>query len=286
MARRSKQQSSAIDEVFGFLRAAPVWAGPIVAVLVYAACRWAFPWILSTTTSESEFAKGVAQPISMFLFRFAPFAGAGVILIWLAAEFTKWTDRRRFEQQSGLSSINDLSWREFESLLVEAFQRQGFVVEHTGQDGADGGIDIRLSKAGAITLVQCKHWKRQQVGVQVVRELLGVVTSEGAQSGIVVTSGQFTAEATDFAAKNPIRLIDGRELVQMISEVQQSGGIERQRAEEAVTSAQGAGSDGPTCPKCGAALVRQTAKRGARAGSRFFGCSRYPGCRYTRDITA
>ena len=36
------------------------------------------------------------------------------------------------------------------------------------------------------------------------------------------------------------------------------------------------------CPKCGAALVLRTAKRGANAGKEFYGCSNYPKCRYTK----
>ncbi|MCC6910198.1 MAG: restriction endonuclease [Phycisphaerales bacterium] len=119
------------------------------------------------------------------------------------------------------------------------------------------------------------------MGVQIVRESLGVVTSEGAQSGIVVTSGQFTAEATDSAAKNPIRLIDGRELVQMISDVQASGRIETERIEEDSESAR---ASAPICPQCGAVLIPRTAKRGVRAGSKFLGCSTFPNCNYTRDI--
>ncbi len=39
---------------------------------------------------------------------------------------------------------------------------------------------------------------------------------------------------------------------------------------------------GDACPKCGAALIRRTACRGANAGRSFFGCSGYPKCRYTR----
>jgi restriction system protein len=41
-----------------------------------------------------------------------------------------------------------------------------------------------------------------------------------------------------------------------------------------------------TCPHCGSALVVRRASRGARAGSNFWGCSSYPKCRYTEDITA
>lgn len=39
---------------------------------------------------------------------------------------------------------------------------------------------------------------------------------------------------------------------------------------------------GDTCPKCGAALLLRTARRGANTGGSFFGCSGYPKCRYTR----
>lgn len=38
------------------------------------------------------------------------------------------------------------------------------------------------------------------------------------------------------------------------------------------------------CPRCGAPLVVRTAKKGPNAGSQFLGCSRYPDCRYTKNI--
>ena len=38
------------------------------------------------------------------------------------------------------------------------------------------------------------------------------------------------------------------------------------------------------CPRCGAVLVERIAKSGPNAGSKFLGCSRYPECRYTRNI--
>jgi four helix bundle suffix protein len=34
----------------------------------------------------------------------------------------------------------------------------------------------------------------------------------------------------------------------------------------------------PTCPKCGGEMVRRTARKGARAGSPFWGCPNYPDC--------
>ena len=35
----------------------------------------------------------------------------------------------------------------------------------------------------------------------------------------------------------------------------------------------------PNCPKCGRPMVRRTARRGANAGSEFWGCSEFPRCR-------
>lgn len=40
----------------------------------------------------------------------------------------------------------------------------------------------------------------------------------------------------------------------------------------------------PTCPRCGARMVRRTARRGRNAGRQFWGCSRYPSCKGTHNI--
>lgn len=37
------------------------------------------------------------------------------------------------------------------------------------------------------------------------------------------------------------------------------------------------------CPLCGSPLVLRTARNGPTAGSRFWGCSRFPSCRYTKS---
>ncbi|WP_256598326.1 topoisomerase DNA-binding C4 zinc finger domain-containing protein [Nitrosospira sp. Nsp11] len=39
----------------------------------------------------------------------------------------------------------------------------------------------------------------------------------------------------------------------------------------------------PSCPQCGSPMQRRTARRGFRTGTQFWGCSRYPTCRGTRN---
>jgi hypothetical protein len=43
--------------------------------------------------------------------------------------------------------------------------------------------------------------------------------------------------------------------------------------------------DGTACPLCGFPLLRRRAYRGKNRGGHFMGCSRYPQCKGTRDLT-
>jgi len=42
----------------------------------------------------------------------------------------------------------------------------------------------------------------------------------------------------------------------------------------------------PGCPKCGEGMMLRTARKGANAGSQFWGCIKYPKCKGTKDFTS
>lgn len=44
-------------------------------------------------------------------------------------------------------------------------------------------------------------------------------------------------------------------------------------------------SEEKTCPQCGKQLVIRIARRGPGAGKQFWGCSGFPDCKYTEQIT-
>lgn len=114
--------------------------------------------------------------------------------------------RLAFASAKDIESIRAMSWQEFETLIAETYRRQGFTVEETGGGGADGGIDLILRGKGHKAIVQCKHWRQRQVGVKVVREMVGVMTHEKADRVVIVTSGTYTQESLDFAKGKPILL--------------------------------------------------------------------------------
>ncbi len=172
---------------------------------------------------------------------------------------------------------------------TEGFRFQGYQVAETGGGGADGGVDLVLTRPGTNGgekfLVQCKQWRAFKVGVDVVRELYGVMAARGATGGFVVTSGRFTADAISFASGRNVTLVDGPQLHGLLRQARAE--IERAPVRPAAAPAvppSVARMQASSCPLCSKPMARRSAKRGANAGGEFWGCAGYPACRGTRPI--
>lgn len=187
----------------------------------------------------------------------------------------------------GTRQMSDISWQDFELLISQHFRTQGFNVKETSP-GPDGGVDLVLHKDAAKYLVQCKHYKAYKVGVKPVRELLGVMASEGAAGGYVITSGQFTKDAVAFAKNNRIQLFDGSMLQKILratpKHVYRAKPSTQQRAASEAVDPNSQQNETKMCQRCGAPMVERIAKKGNRVGQKFWGCSRYPNCRNTAPI--
>jgi len=104
-----------------------------------------------------------------------------------------------------------LTPRKFEYLVAELLTRSGYSVEVTSTT-RDGGKDvIARMKTPAIEFtlyVECKKYEPgRNVGVEVVRQLFGVVQSDRVSGGLIVTTSGFTKGAYDYRNNIP-RLID------------------------------------------------------------------------------
>lgn len=190
----------------------------------------------------------------------------------LIGQIKLWRERRIYNRQKSVNTVRSLSWSDFERFIVEAFRRQGFRANRTG-DGADGGIDVVLEKDGNTSIVQCKQWKNSRVGVKQIRELAGVVSAKKAARGIFVCSGDYTNEAKQFAAESGFELIGGQSLAELLD-------LDELHARHLSPDANCA----EDCPKCGSTLVRRVARKGKNTGSEFWGCGSFPKCRYTRNL--
>lgn len=240
------------------------WVSVLASGIAFVFVKFILPSIDFQNMVVNSFAKGLSSV--------APFVALILLIPAPIAALNSWRKRRLLDSQKGLDSIRALGWREFEELVGEAYRRQGYTVIENTTAGPDEGIDLVLKKDGGLVLVQCKQWKSAKVGVNIVRELLGVMTAKRATSGILITSGVFTQEAKNFAADKPIDLVDGTQLLQLIGQVQK----------ERVISPESTPAN--LCPKCGGEMVMRTAQRGPNPGQKFWGCSNFPRCRYTKPI--
>ena len=254
-----KRRRSLLDDLLTL----PWWFSLTLAGIVYVALKYYLPNIEFQTPVFRGIGKTLPQSAGIF-------AGFLVFTAALSA-YHAWRKGELLDRQTSVKSIKDLTWKDFEYLVSEAYKRQGYSVQENRCAGADGGVDLLLKKDGRTTLVQCKNWKSKSVGVTTIRELFGVVTAEGASEGIVVCSGHYTRDAIAFAVGKPLTLVDGSNLTRLIGEVQKTPNIHPEQESTA-------------CPVCGSSMVIRVAKKGTNVGSSFWGCSRFPECRGTKQL--
>jgi len=271
MGRRRK--SSGFDALIGM----PWPVGILVGMAGYCALRYGIPWWFSH--QDGALAAGLAGQFGQVL---APLAWVLLGFCWLAAllSFLRARHRRRLlDTRTTLDSLAAGGWRQFEQLVGEAFRREGYSVEETGLGGPDGGIDLILRRDGRRALVQCKQWKRQQVGVSVVREMAGLLAHHRADAVKIVCIGTFTPDAEAFARGKPIELMGGTALLEMIQASRKAdvpAAAPNGRIEPLIAPPQEAPAQSEGCPRCGSTLVQRTNRR---TGETFFGCSQFPRCR-------
>lgn len=263
------------ESVFDTLLVLPWWVAVAVGVFGYAAVAFLLPHIW-----KHSFLAPAASGFASLGFIWLALCGIAA----LGSALRSLLISRKFDRQRGLDDIRGLPWRQFESIVGEAFRRRGYSVLENAVDGPDGGIDLVLHRDGEKFVVQCKQWRQWIVRVGPVRELAGVIASTKVAGGFFVTSGRYTEEARTFASSVNIELIDGDALAEMIFGVQIEPTLEPTSGGFRATTTWSTDSDVPKCPSCGSEMVGRTAKRGANAGSKFWGCSQYPRCRGTRAV--
>jgi restriction system protein len=122
-----------------------------------------------------------------------------------------------------LSVLGDMHPSAFERLSQRLLRESGFTkVEVRGKTG-DGGIDgvgvLRMNLVSFQVYFQCKRWKGS-VGPKEIRDFRGAMQGR-ADKGIFVTTGHYTAAASDEATRDgamAIDLIDGDRLCDLLKE--------------------------------------------------------------------
>ena len=190
------------------------------------------------------------------------------------------SEEKRKQIDLSAETLKKIEWYSFELFCKIYYENIGYMVSKT-KAGADGGTDLILYQPNSVSpyaLVQCKARGYKDIGVNYVRELLGVMTSEKVAKGILITNSCFTKAAIEFSNRNAIESIDLYKLSYYVNE------LETGKRLKLVKFLERTDYTTPTCPNCEVKLVERIAKSGKAMGQSFWGCKNYPRCRYIMQM--
>jgi len=207
-----------------------------------------------------------------------------------------------------LEELRQLTPHRFEDEIASMFRRLGYIVEQTPYSN-DYGRDAIMERNGDKYILECKKYGPNNiVGRPDLQKFHSAIMSDKAKKGFFVNTGIFSRGAIKFATNTPIELIDGQQLLRLMTDSKPTGSSDdsyhsvcRQcgsivqhrlriqedaicpdghlvpstlRLDEVLAAAPGAV---PTCRNCGAMMRLVTGRNG-----KFWGCSRYPACHATK----
>jgi restriction system protein len=197
----------------------------------------------------------------------------------LGLAFFWWQAIKQFRVVHGVYETREqlaaLTPDQFEQWCANRLRALGYTVRHVGGQG-DHGIDLFAEKDRERVVVQCKQFTgKRTVGEPQIRDIFGAMHAEQAARAIVMNAGYFTAEALAWAKGKPIELWDIDRIVQ----------LRPAAASVAVASTAPApvAKMDVRCGQCGSELL---VRRNRSTGEAFYGCARYPHCRFTRPMKA
>src|SRR5688572_29315902 len=175
------------DTLFHILSRQPWWFTFLVAFALY--------WV----------AYAIFPPV-------APFIVVPFVLLGGYIAFMQWRTGVPGNSAERLAELRAMPWDTFSAAATDAYRKQGYTV--LPSDGR--GYDFKLVRDGRTTLLQCRRWKVNQVGEGPVRELALAVAQTEAARGICLSGGDFSAPARKFAAGEPLTLVSGIELTELV----------------------------------------------------------------------
>ena len=209
----------------------------------------------------------MARTVADALMPFVLVATPVLLVMWIVL-IRRTRQELRKDQTAG--TLRKLTPDRFEDWCAARFRDLGYQVQIVGGQG-DHGIDLLASKGGEKVAVQCRRFAQaNSVTEPQLRDLYGAMHAVGAGRAVMVTTGQYTGAASEWARGKSIDLWGPQELGALEPPV---AGLSTQR---------NPGTTLGSCPISHSPLVLRTNRQ---SGDQFVGCSDYPKCRYTRPLT-
>ena len=90
-----------------------------------------------------------------------------------------------------------MNWREFEIFIAKILNEYDYVTRVTPAQ-SDGGKDIIATRGKIMFYIECKHWKRQSIGREVLQKLVGAAAANRVREIIFITTSSYTDTAVQY----------------------------------------------------------------------------------------
>lgn len=172
------RKKSGLEVMIELAALLPPWAALVLAMVSYAVLHEMSLIDIPSARDAREEALLVTATLKKQGATIGQYLIPACLVIGAIVSFVRHRSRKTLAAETkargNMSALLDMSWQDFERLVSEAYRQQGYQVMERGGAGPDGGVDLELKRGSETFLVQCKQWRAQKVGVDVVRELYGV----------------------------------------------------------------------------------------------------------------
>ena len=193
-----------------FVAQIPWWVSVSLSTVFYVFLKFALPALQSQSSLVSV--------VDMSL---GPALAPVVALAFLSPlGFTLFRSGRRKKLHAlkeEITALQALSSTQFTDLAAEAYRQKGYTVMEGGIFQDDPAVDIVLRRGANLYLVQCRYWQNSKLRKREVKNLFTLMHARQASGAFLLTTGIFTSEARHYAVDRPITLVDGIELVGLLS---------------------------------------------------------------------
>jgi len=189
-----------------------------------------------------------------------------------ALNWLSWQIKKKKYLNSPLWKADNMTGEEFEMFLKAHLEKSGYRAKLT-QKSHDYGADLVMTNAVGITLILQAKRSNKDIGITAIQEALGAVSFYRAQKGIVATNRFFTKSARELAERSGIELWNRHDIERIMTKSAPA------TPEAVIAKEQPAAYAEARCPLCQGSLKERSGKYG-----KFYGCSNYPTCKYTKRI--
>ncbi len=191
----------------------------------------------------------------------------------------------------GTTQIDHVFVSRFGIFVVETKNMQGWIFGNEKQAQWTQKIFNKSFKFQNPLRQNYKHVKALEAALDVRPEIIHSVVVFAGESTFKSPMPANVTSGTGYISyiKSFGELVLTESQIQVVVSQIQSGRLEptrqthRQHVQRLKTRADP--TTGRRCPKCGSIMILRTAKRGANAGNKFWGCSAYPKCRVVQNVT-